>query len=186
MADPGEEKEIQTPKAVAESHAISIQSASESRGIDSDSEKAAHVSEKHDDEIGRVESRSDQEDDAPKEPLATTKSHATDASVVVNAAAEYAAKPWYKKLNPMRWGGIPEIPKERIVSREYQAGFFSRLTFYWMNPLMTVSFWPELGSLSTWRMRHALANLLFHRQDISASWISKTSGSSIQTERLSQ
>ncbi|QYT05697.1 MRP-type ABC transporter [Trichoderma simmonsii] len=150
MADPGEEKEIQTPKAVAESHAISIQSASESRGIDSDSEKAAHVSEKHDDEIGRVESRSDQEDDAPKEPLATTKSHATDASVVVNAAAEYAAKPWYKKLNPMRWGGIPEIPKERIVSREYQAGFFSRLTFYWMNPLMTTGYKRQLDKQDIW------------------------------------
>ncbi|KAK4072430.1 hypothetical protein Trihar35433_4494 [Trichoderma harzianum] len=150
MADPGEEKEIQTPKAVAESHAISIQSASESRGIDSDSEKAAHVSEKHDDEIGRVESRSDPEDDAPKEPLATTKSHATDASVVVNAAAEYAAKPWYKKLNPMRWGGIPEIPKERIVSREYQAGFFSRLTFYWMNPLMTTGYKRQLDKQDIW------------------------------------
>ncbi|KAL7793341.1 P-loop containing nucleoside triphosphate hydrolase protein [Trichoderma afarasin] len=150
MADPGEEKEIQAPKAVAESHAISIQSASESRGNDSDSEKAAHVSEKHDDEIGRVESRSDQEDDAPKEPLATTKSHATDASVVVNAAAEYAAKPWYKKLNPMRWGGIPEIPKERIVSREYQAGFFSRLTFYWMNPLMTTGYKRQLDKQDIW------------------------------------
>ncbi|KKP01333.1 ABC transporter [Trichoderma harzianum] len=150
MADPGEEKDMQTPKAVAESHAISIQSASESRGNDSDSEKAAHVREKHDDEIGRVESRSDQEDDAPKEPLATTKSHATDASVVVNAAAEYAAKPWYKKLNPMRWGGIPEIPKERIVSREYQAGFFSRLTFYWMNPLMTTGYKRQLDKQDIW------------------------------------
>ncbi|KAL6699968.1 P-loop containing nucleoside triphosphate hydrolase protein [Trichoderma pleuroticola] len=150
MADPGEEKEIQTPRAVAESHAINIQSTSKGRGNDSDSEKAAHVSEKHNDEIERIESRSDQEDDAPKEPLATTKSHATDASVVVNAAAEYAAKPWYKKLNPMRWGGIPEIPKERIVSREYQAGFFSRLTFYWMNPLMTTGYKRQLDKQDIW------------------------------------
>lgn len=139
MADPGSEKEIQTPKAVPDSHAISIQSASGSRDDDYDGENAAHVSEKHGDDIERVESRSEQEDDAPKEPLAATKSYATDANVATSAAAQRAAKPWYKKMNPMRWGGIPDIPKERIVSREYQAGFFSKLTFYWMNPLMTVS-----------------------------------------------
>ncbi|KAL7949002.1 P-loop containing nucleoside triphosphate hydrolase protein [Trichoderma barbatum] len=150
MADPGTEKEIQTPRAVSESHAINIQSTSEGRGVDSDGEKAAHVSEKHDDEIERVESNSDQEDDAPKGPLATTKSHATDASVTTTAAAQYAAKPWYKKINPMRWGGIPEIPKERIVCPEYQAGFFSRLTFYWMNPLMTTGYKRQLDKQDIW------------------------------------
>jgi ATP-binding cassette subfamily C (CFTR/MRP) protein 1 len=138
MADPGEEKKTRAPKAVANSNAISIESTSDS---DSESGNAAHLNEKHGDDIERIESRSDQEDDKHKEPLAATRSHATDASVATTtAAARYAEKPWYKKVNPMRWGPIPEVPKERIVSREYQAGFFSKLTFQWVNPLMTVSF----------------------------------------------
>jgi hypothetical protein len=136
MADPGTEKEIQAPKAVVDSNAINIQSTSEG---DSESGSGVHVSEKHGDDIERIESRSDQEDDAPKEPLAATRSYATDASVATSAAVQRAAKPWYKKVNPMRWGSIPEVPKERIVSREYDAGIFSKLTFQWMTPLMTVS-----------------------------------------------
>lgn len=141
MADPGTEKEIQSPRTVSEGNAINIQSTSGGHGDDSDSEKGVRVSEKHGDEIERIDSRSsDQEEDAPKEPLAATRSYATDASVTTShAAIQHESKPWYKKVNPMRWGGIPEIPKERIISKEYQAGFFSRLTFQWMNPLMTVS-----------------------------------------------
>ncbi|KAL9471438.1 hypothetical protein ACSS6W_009379 [Trichoderma asperelloides] len=148
MADHGEEKETQASKAVADSNAISIQSTSESG---SESGNAAHLNEKHGDDIERIESRSDQEDDAPKEPLAATRSYATDASVATTSAAvRYAEKPWYKKLNPMRWGAIPEIPKERIVSREYQAGFFSRLTFQWMNPLMTAGYKRPLDKQDIW------------------------------------
>ncbi|KAL6854188.1 P-loop containing nucleoside triphosphate hydrolase protein [Trichoderma novae-zelandiae] len=151
MADPGAEKEIQAATAVPESSAISIQSASEGHNDDSDSEEAAHVSEKHGDGIERVESRSDQEHDSPREALAASKSHATDASVATTAAVVQQPKlPWYKRVNPMRWGGIPEIPKERIVSREYQAGFFSRLTFYWMNPLMTTGYKRQLDKQDIW------------------------------------
>lgn len=148
MADHGEEKETQASKAVADSNAIRIQSTSESG---SESGNAAHLNEKHGDDIERIESRSDQEDDTPKEPLAATRSYATDASVATTSAAvRYAEKPWYKKLNPMRWGAIPEIPKERIVSREYQAGFFSRLTFQWMNPLMTAGYKRPLDKQDIW------------------------------------
>ncbi|PTB42046.1 hypothetical protein M441DRAFT_190301 [Trichoderma asperellum CBS 433.97] len=148
MADHGEEKETQASKAVADSNAISIQSTSESG---SESGNAAHLNEKHGDDIERIESRSDQEDDTPKEPLAATRSYATDASVATTSAAvRYAERPWYKKLNPMRWGAIPEIPKERIVSREYQAGFFSRLTFQWMNPLMTAGYKRPLDKQDIW------------------------------------
>lgn len=139
MADPGAEKETQASIAAPGTSAISIETASEGRNDEFDSEKAVHASEKDGDGIERVDSRSDQEEDSPKEALRATKSHATDASAATTAAVVQQPKlRWYKRLNPMRWGGIPEIPKERIVSREYQAGFFSKLTFYWMNPLMTV------------------------------------------------
>jgi hypothetical protein len=67
--------------------------------------------------------------------LAQTRSHATSASV----ATTKQEKPWYKTWNPLRWGAIPPIPKEPIVSREAKAGLWSKLTFSWMGPIMTVS-----------------------------------------------
>jgi len=51
-------------------------------------------------------------------------------------------KKWYKKLNPLKWGPKPPVPEIRIVSREYNASIFSRLTFQWMAPLMTVRYTP--------------------------------------------
>jgi ATP-binding cassette subfamily C (CFTR/MRP) protein 1 len=74
--------------------------------------------------------------------LTATKSYATDTSAVagrVPVPHKSENRPWYKKLNPLRWGGIPPIPEERIPSRETNAGFFSLLTWAWMTPLMTVS-----------------------------------------------
>lgn len=49
-------------------------------------------------------------------------------------------KKWYKNVNPLKWGPKPPVPEIREVSREYHAGLFSRLTFQWMSPIMTVSF----------------------------------------------
>lgn len=40
---------------------------------------------------------------------------------------------WYK-TNPLKWGAIPPVPKEREVCPEYTANFFSRLTWQWMQP----------------------------------------------------
>jgi ATP-binding cassette, subfamily C (CFTR/MRP), member 1 len=56
-----------------------------------------------------------------------------------NKSTASTKQKWYKKANPLRWGAKPPIPKTREVSREYNVGFFSRLTFQWMSPLMTVS-----------------------------------------------
>lgn len=47
-------------------------------------------------------------------------------------------KKWYKKLNPLKWGPKPPVPKSRDVCPEYQASLFSQITFQWMSPLMTV------------------------------------------------
>lgn len=47
-------------------------------------------------------------------------------------------KPWYRRLDPLKSWRKPPVPKERTVSREYGAGFFSMLTFQWMAPLMKV------------------------------------------------
>lgn len=72
--------------------------------------------------------------------LEHTKSYATTASAI-SAQPEEPAKPkgWYRKLNPLKWGGIPPVPKEREVSREYNASFLSLVYFQWMAPIMSVS-----------------------------------------------
>lgn len=73
--------------------------------------------------------------------LRVTRSRATDASVASGAPSSVlppASKPWYKQKNPLRWGSIPPVPRERTVSREHRAGLLSKLTFQWMTPLMTV------------------------------------------------
>jgi ATP-binding cassette, subfamily C (CFTR/MRP), member 1 len=74
-------------------------------------------------------------------PLEHSKSYATTTSVVsgvTESSIEAKQKPWYKQLNPMKWGAPPPVPQTRQVSREYTAGFLSLMTFQWMAPLMTV------------------------------------------------
>lgn len=100
-----------------------------------------------DDNISRrhsVASSSDRIAEQPNRPdaLTATKSYATDTSAASRreiVPQKPTDRPWYKKLNPLRWGAIPQIPDERMVSREGKAGFWSQLTFSWMTPLMTVS-----------------------------------------------
>jgi ATP-binding cassette, subfamily C (CFTR/MRP), member 1 len=70
----------------------------------------------------------------------TTESYAINARVDTTVeVTQPQTKPWYRTPNPLRWGGIPPIPDERIVSPEYKAGFLSLLTFDWITPMMVVS-----------------------------------------------
>lgn len=92
------------------------------------------------DEIRRDEEHHEKR--VEREQIKRTQSTATDASVLTRATTGPTrpvvvpkSKSWY---NPLRWGKIPSIPEERGVSREYYAGFWSRLTFQWMAPLMNV------------------------------------------------
>ncbi|KAK4657219.1 ATP-binding cassette transporter yor1 [Podospora pseudocomata] len=83
----------------------------------------------------------DHENNKERNELNRTKSYATS----VNSAALTnpplpVQKPWYKQPNPLRWGKIPPIPEERVVSPEHKAGFFSKLVFHWMGPLMTTGY----------------------------------------------
>ncbi|KAK3180956.1 ATP-binding cassette transporter yor1 [Lecanicillium sp. MT-2017a] len=83
--------------------------------------------------------------------LAQTRSNATDASVRTTAT-ELQPKnlPWHKKLNPLKWGGVPPVPEERIISREHGASFFSKLVFNWMTPLMTTGYKRQLHERDIW------------------------------------
>lgn len=119
-----------------------------------DSEPATPVSVYNDpeEEIRRHEEPDEKR--ADREELKHTQSYATDTSAVTRttsrASVPKAKKPWYKEPNPLRWGSIPPVPKERQVSREYKAGFLSKLTFQWMAPLMNVGYKRPLEHDDLW------------------------------------
>lgn len=101
---------------------------------------AIGVSKRVEEQIEPADDDTTQDDEKAVRPtLAQTQSHATTASIATMVSVARSKRPWYKKWNPLRWGAIPPIPKEPTVSREASAGFWSRLTFTWMGPLMTVS-----------------------------------------------
>lgn len=58
--------------------------------------------------------------------------------------------PWHHRINPLRSRNIPPVPKERTISREYKANFFQKLTFQWINPLMTVGYKRPLEHGDIW------------------------------------
>ncbi|POS75365.1 ABC transporter [Diaporthe helianthi] len=85
-----------------------------------------------------------------------TRSYATDASATTQATTHHPAdesqakKPWYRKVNPLRWGQVPPVPDEREVSREYKAGFFSQLFFAWQGGLMQTGYKRSLQQNDIW------------------------------------
>ncbi|KAI0503298.1 ABC transporter family protein [Xylaria bambusicola] len=94
---------------------------------------------------------------ANREELKRTQSYVTDASTVTRTTTRASVpatpkKPWYKTPNPLRWGSIPPVPKERQESAEAGASFFSRLTFQWMAPLMNVGYKRPLEQMDLWKV----------------------------------
>lgn len=85
-----------------------------------------------------------------------TRSYATDASATTQATSHHPAdesqakKPWYRKVNPLRWGKVPPVPEDREVSREYKAGFFSQLFFLWQSGLMQTGYKRPLQQNDIW------------------------------------
>jgi ATP-binding cassette subfamily C (CFTR/MRP) protein 1 len=60
-------------------------------------------------------------------------------------------KPIYKRLNMLK-NNPPPIPKEREVCPEYTAGFLSRLSWQWMQPLMRVGYKRPLEKNDIWKV----------------------------------
>lgn len=100
----------------------------------------------------RLNSDSDVEDEKPRAKLTTTKSYATDATATSAGPepAQGGKKGWRRVINPLRWGSIPPVPEERIVSREYKASFLSKMVFAWMAPIMTAGYKRELDAKDIW------------------------------------
>lgn len=67
-----------------------------------------------------------------------------------DADAAPRKRTWGQKLNPLKRKTSPPVPTEREVSREYNAGFFSMLTFQWMAPLMTKGYQRPLELNDVW------------------------------------
>lgn len=134
---------------------------------DGSSDDAADIArslvDKEVDKIEQVRERrassSDNDNDNGEGPqrahLTLTKSYATDTSAATGATgvlqdSEQQKRRWYSKMNPLRWGKVPPIPDEPVVSREGAAGFWSLLTFTWMAPLMTTGYKRQLHPKDIW------------------------------------
>ncbi|KAH7132043.1 P-loop containing nucleoside triphosphate hydrolase protein [Dendryphion nanum] len=72
------------------------------------------------------------------------------ASVSDAKSGTVRRKKWYKKMNPLKWGEKPPVPKERTVCPEYGASPLSLLTFQWMAPLMSVGYKRPLQHNDLW------------------------------------
>ncbi|PSK55267.1 hypothetical protein B9Z65_2656 [Elsinoe australis] len=59
-------------------------------------------------------------------------------------------QPLSRRLNPFKSKHIPPIPKEREVSLEYKAGFWNKLVFQWMTPLMDRGYQRPLEAMDIW------------------------------------
>ncbi|KOS19402.1 Oligomycin resistance ATP-dependent permease YOR1 [Escovopsis weberi] len=176
MASSGFEKELNPLSAgqnVTESDTPSLPSASHDHGGDDDDNDddsggggggGADDYHREDfnelDRIGSVHERPSNDNDhvdelekfeeTNRQMMARIKSHVTDTTVSTMPVPRYQSKPWYKTANPLRWGSTPPVPEERIPSREYQAGLFSRVTFQWMTPLMEAGYKRQLDKQDIW------------------------------------
>ncbi|GAB0135414.1 hypothetical protein EsDP_00003754 [Epichloe bromicola] len=161
MADPPETK---GPPRAPDVAAAAVQPANHAPATsdgDSDNSQLLHTDNKasHDGEnshkLGNADYDDGGVDKARKNSLGATKSHATDASVATGAPSTVQpppSKPWYKQMNPLRWGRVPPVPRERMTSREHGAGVFSKLTFHWMTPLMTTGYNRPLEQGDIWHV----------------------------------
>ncbi|KAI1429461.1 ABC transporter family protein [Xylaria sp. FL1777] len=106
-------------------------------------------------EIRRREESLDER--ANTDELKRTLSYATNTSTITRTTTRASVptvskKPWYKTPNPLLWGSIPPVPKEKLESGEARAGFFSKLTFQWMAPLMNVGYKRPLEQGDLWKV----------------------------------
>jgi len=71
-------------------------------------------------------------------PVMSQRSVATTRTSDSEKDQAVVKRSWTSRMNPLK-RNPPPVPKERAVSREYQANWASRLIFKWVHPLMTVS-----------------------------------------------
>ena len=147
MADPGQEKEFGSANPVGAAattnhdEPLDVDAKEEDYiNITTHGEPSSHTSSETGDE-------KDSENENEKRPnIDRTKTYATTTSSVTRTDSHFdeqvEKKPWYKQVNPLKWGSTPPVPETRKVSREYHASFLSLVYFQWMAPIMSVSLMP--------------------------------------------
>jgi ATP-binding cassette subfamily C (CFTR/MRP) protein 1 len=149
MADSGQEKEFGSTNPVG---AAATTNHDELLDVDGKEEDYINITT-HGEPSSNASSETGDEKDSEKENenekrpnIDRTKSYATTTSVVTRTDShvdeQVEKKPWYKQVNPLRWGSTPPVPETRKVSREYHASFLSLVYFQWMAPIMSVSLMP--------------------------------------------
>ncbi|KAL2152547.1 hypothetical protein VTH82DRAFT_5731 [Thermothelomyces myriococcoides] len=134
MADPSNEKAVEA--GASEPQPTTEPPPSQAEPLASNQEQKRLEGE---DGLWRAETTADKPEGAEgRHDLNRLVTTATTTSVASAATTNKLPeqKPWYKQPNPLRWGRIPPVPKEKEVCPEYKAGFFSALLFGWMGPLM--------------------------------------------------
>ena len=86
------------------------------------------------------------------ERMSSTWTQATDTSIATAEAQQpsYNRNPsWLSRLNPLK-RNAPPVPVDRTPAPEYRAGFWSKLTFQWISPLMAVGYQRPLELRDVW------------------------------------
>ena len=113
------------------------------------------------DKEGLEEQESPSEESDSKQrraPLDRSGSNWTGTSIASSTAEipqqdgslQYEKRSWTEVINPFKRKHKPPVPQERIVSREYQAHWFSKVTFQWMSPLMDTGYQRPLEVNDLW------------------------------------
>ncbi|KAF4984405.1 hypothetical protein FDECE_17091 [Fusarium decemcellulare] len=148
MTDPLD-KELRAPDA----EAAALQPTNLDHITDSDEDRIGETAEKEIEGGDRTNDPHNSNDGSKGAELQEIKTGASVATTITHATTRSGTpekKPWHKKLNPLRWGSMPAVPDHRATSREYQANFFSLLTFQWMAPLMTAGYRRPLEENDIW------------------------------------
>ncbi|KAF4965895.1 hypothetical protein FSARC_6365 [Fusarium sarcochroum] len=142
------DKELQP----ADAQAAALPPTNFERSADSDEDRIEEPREK-DLEGNNKQIYDNEKDESRLADLEEIKTGASEASTITPATS--GPKPpqkesWRRKLNPLRWGSLPPVPEKPIPSREHGAGFFSKLTFQWMGPLMHAGYRRPLEANDIW------------------------------------
>lgn len=89
---------------------------------------------------------------AQQEELSRVASAASAAtsSAATAATAQPPAQSWFRKINPLRWGKVSDVPDDRTECPEATANFFSKLVFHWQGPLMRTGYARPLEMNDIW------------------------------------
>jgi ATP-binding cassette, subfamily C (CFTR/MRP), member 1 len=147
MADPGLEKEKEKDYGLQDPAVAAAGTTNLHGPLDRDIEEKDYMEIRAEGELSSHDNSEtgDLEKESEKRKLNVyhTRSHATTTTAITRTDSHVdepiRKKPWYKKVNPLRWGVIPPVPETRRPSREYSASFLSLAYFQWMSPLMSVS-----------------------------------------------